>query len=38
MTYPAETSFCIGQYRFFLSTDGSVEVYDLSETDESQTE
>lgn len=33
MQYPAEVSFCIGEYRFFLSSDGFVEVYDLSESE-----
>jgi hypothetical protein len=28
-------SFCIGEYRFFLSSDGALEVYDLSGADES---
>ena len=34
MQYPAEMSFCIGQYRFFLSTDGFVEVYDIDDPGE----
>mgnify|MGYP006280853633 CR=1 FL=1 len=32
MRYPGELSFCIGQYRFFLSTDGFVDVYDIDGT------
>ena len=30
MQYPAEVSFCVGHYRFFISSDGLIDVYDLS--------
>jgi hypothetical protein len=30
MGYPGEVSFCVGQYRFFISSDGLIDVYDLS--------
>lgn len=31
MDFPGEISFCLGEYRFFLSSDGSVDVYDLAD-------
>lgn len=29
MQFPGELSFCLGEYRFFLSSDGLIEVYEL---------
>lgn len=29
MRFPAELSFCLDQYRFFLSSDGFIEVYEI---------
>jgi hypothetical protein len=29
MRFPAELSFCLDQYRFFLSSDGLIEVYEM---------
>ncbi|MDS0283855.1 HalOD1 output domain-containing protein [Haloarcula onubensis] len=36
MDFPGEISFCLGEYRFFLSSDGSVDVYDLSDLHDSK--
>ena len=29
MRFPAELSFCLDKYRFFLSSDGFIEVYEI---------